>query len=141
MSENKVYHNPYKARIMNGEKELDVLKEAAIIYILSDGWTDCEKKTGVNKHTFRNFIISRITLLETEAPDLFFLLKGKLGKTVVERDLEVGKVKPLNSEVFKSLPRVIKYNDFLNIMCKYSTAKSGYELIKIANKYGVDVIG
>ena len=135
--------NKYAERINEGEREVDVLSEVMELYLKYGSWTECEKITGVNKHTLRNFVISRIGCIREEDTRASKLLKeyNKKRRGNFDEGLTNGEsLKALNESIFDDLPKKMKYNDFLNEMCKYRTEKSGLELIEIANKHGIDVL-
>lgn len=135
--------NPFLKRIIEGEDEIEVLKEAVEEYIFSTGWADCGYKLGINQHTLRTFVVKRENLLKEKAADVYKLYLKKTGRSRLEElnNEVMGEAMKLTMDVFASLPKKISYYDFLNIMCKYRTDKSGNALVAIANKYGIDVVG
>lgn len=130
--------NIYLMRVLDGEDEVEVLKESVMDFLMCKSWTEFGERTGINSQTLKKFILGRLDLLKEKSPDLY---KMYLKKTNSEYFQGHDDCVSLTDDVFRSLPKEISYRDFNNIMCKYFTKKSGNELIRIANKFGVEVIG
>lgn len=111
-------------------------------YIKDNSFKGMTKKFGCGHSTFQCYIHRNRSMIEKELTEVYGQYKAKAGENrKSNREKPIGATTGY-SAVFKTLPKEISYNDFLNKIFNVNTGKfTGEQLARIAyNKYGVKVI-